>query len=53
MSIPKIDALPLGYTPLMNASGLEPETCGLKGHRSTIELRVLLLFKGIEPFLPP
>jgi hypothetical protein len=36
---PKTTALPLGYTPELSAPGVEPGTRGLKGQRSTIELR--------------
>jgi hypothetical protein len=42
--------------PLMSVSGLEPESRGLKGRCSTIELytpKLKMLFKGIEPLLPP
>ena len=36
---------------LVNSSGLEPETCGLKGRCSTIELGVLAGAHGLEPRL--
>ena len=36
------------------ASGLEPETAGLKGHHSTIELCTLYILPiGLEPILLP